>query len=136
LNKPSRAIFSVAGAALHRAWPIFAREPAYQLVTAPLSLTDGARLSAPSSPKFPLLHARVSSPSKFPVMGRPPITTPRHKKPHVFACHLEPSRRLQCAMVSHHHCAAALLPPIAALAGMPHQELSDEASCRLPCWPS
>jgi hypothetical protein len=32
--------------------------------------------------------------------------------------------------------ATVLLPPVAAPAGMPRQELDDEASRRLPCWPS
>jgi hypothetical protein len=52
---------------------------------------------------------------------------------HPFACRLEPSHRLQCAVASHHRC---LLPPIAALAGMSCQELNDEASRRLPRWSS
>jgi hypothetical protein len=81
--------------------------PACQPLTTPSSLADGARLLAPSSPKFPLLRPRVSSLAKFPATGRPPITTTRHKVAHVFACRLEPSCRLRCAVASHHRFSAA-----------------------------
>jgi hypothetical protein len=55
LEKSLWAIFSTAGPARRRPRPISAREPACQPVTVPPSLTDGARLSALSSPKSPLL---------------------------------------------------------------------------------
>jgi hypothetical protein len=92
-------------------------DPAHLRVRA--SLPDGARQSAPSSPKSPLLHASVSSLAKFPATGRPPVTTPRHKEAHVFACRLEPSHRLRCAVASHHRCAAALLSSVTSPPGMP-----------------
>jgi hypothetical protein len=80
--------------------------PASQPITTPPSLADGARLLAPSSPKFPLIRPRVSSLAKFPVTGRPPVTTMRHKVAHVFSCRLEPSCRLWCAVASHHRFSA------------------------------
>jgi hypothetical protein len=49
------AVFSAVELALHRPQPIFMCETACQPVTAPSSLTDGACLSALSSPKSPLL---------------------------------------------------------------------------------
>jgi hypothetical protein len=51
------AVFSAVGPALHRPRCIFVCEAARQPITAPLSPTDGACLSALSSPKSPLLFS-------------------------------------------------------------------------------
>jgi hypothetical protein len=59
---------------------------------------------------LPLLRHRPSSPTKFPSMGRPPITTPHHKDDRVSTCHLEPSRRLRCTVASRHRCPPASAP--------------------------
>jgi hypothetical protein len=53
----SWAIFPAVGLAQRRPRPIFTCELACQPITAPPSLTDGARLSAPSSPKYSLLRS-------------------------------------------------------------------------------
>jgi hypothetical protein len=82
--------------------------PVCQPVTTSPSLTDGVRLSAPSSLKFPLLHTRVSSPAKFPATGQPPVTTPRHKEAHVFACRLESSCNATTPLLC---CRPSLLQP-------------------------
>jgi hypothetical protein len=60
----------------------------------------------------PPLLARVATTAKLLVMGWPPITTPRHKDGRLSTCHLVPSRRLRCAVTSHHRC-----PPASALVG-------------------
>jgi hypothetical protein len=53
---------------------------------------------------LPLLRCRRSSPAKFPSTGRPPVTTLHREDAYVCTCLPEPSRRLWCTVVSHHHC--------------------------------
>jgi hypothetical protein len=78
-------------------------------------------------PLIPLLcSTRVATPAELPPPSRPPVTTPRHKDGHVFACHLEPSCQLRCTMESHHRCPPASTLIGAAPVGFQSRPLGDE----------
>jgi hypothetical protein len=69
----------------------------------------------------------VATPAELPPTSRPPVTTQRHKDSRVFACHVEPSHRLRCAVAFHHRC-----PPVSTLVdvasiGFRSRPLGDEA---------
>jgi hypothetical protein len=70
MEKSFWAIFSTVGLAQCRRRPISAHESVCQPITTPPSLTDGARLQLPSSPK--------STPAAMPrvVTGEFPVTEP------------------------------------------------------------
>jgi hypothetical protein len=68
----------------------------------------GPLVSSLSPQISPPLLARVATPAKLPVMGRPPVTIP---SPSV-TCNVEPSHQLWCVVASHHRC-----PPMSALVG-------------------
>jgi hypothetical protein len=92
---------------------------------------------SPLFPQIPLLCSSVwQRRPNYQRRADHPSPPLRRKDTHVCACRLEPSRRLWYAMVPHHCCTAALLPPVAAPAGMPRQELGAEALHRLPHWVS
>jgi hypothetical protein len=61
---------------LHRPRPISARELACQPVIVPPSLTDGAHVSGPSSPKSSPAARSLALPPQFSPLRHPPITTP------------------------------------------------------------
>jgi hypothetical protein len=99
---------------------------ACQPVTTSPSLTDGAHLSAPSSPQIPF------APRPRVLAGHP---SPPHATRRPMCSPVTLSRRVGCGG-SWRPIAADLLPPVTALAGMPRRELDDEALCHLPRWPS
>jgi hypothetical protein len=76
------------------------------------AITD--RWGLPVSSLFPQISppllAPVATTAKLPVMGWPPITTPRHKDGRLSTCHLVPSHRLRCTVTSHHRCPPASAP--------------------------
>jgi hypothetical protein len=125
-------------------WPSSAPTPAHLHARAGLparyrvSLADrrGPPISTLLTQIFPHLLACVATPAKLLVTGQPPVTTPCHKNAHVCAYRLEPSCQLQCIVVSHHCCPLLYCCPSLLHPGCPPQELDDEASCRLPRWPS
>jgi hypothetical protein len=75
---------------------------------------------------LPLLrHLRLSL-AKFPLMGRPPVTTLRRKDAHVRSCRPEPMRRLWFIVVSRHRCPPASALITAASVRFQSRPLSDE----------
>jgi hypothetical protein len=104
----------VVGPALQYPRPISAREPACQPITVPLSPTDGARLSVPSSPKSPSsarpAWQRRPNCRRWADHPSPPLCC---EDAHVCACRLEPSHRLRCVVASRHRCRIRL--PLSAL---------------------
>jgi hypothetical protein len=80
----------------------------------------------PLNPIPLLCSARVATPAKLLPTSQPPITTPHHKDSRVFACHLEPSRRLWCVVVAHRRCPPASALIDAAPVGFWSRPLGDE----------
>jgi hypothetical protein len=120
------AVFSTAGPALHRPWPISTREPACQPVTAPPSLTNGAHLSGRLPPNPPRSRARWHcrrNSHRCVIHPSPPLD---HEDAHMCSCHLEPSHQLRCTVASHHRCPPASALITAASVGLQSRPLGDE----------
>jgi hypothetical protein len=120
IEKSSWAVFSAPDPALH--WPPSHSHARSQPVTArtPQSLMAETRLLTPSSSNSPpLLHARMSSLAKFPSPRRPHVECSHHPNADLSTYRREPSHHLLvlCSIVS--TLPTALLPPVAAPAGMP-----------------
>jgi hypothetical protein len=99
---------------------------------APVSLTDGARLSVLSSTKSPSSARPCGNTGQ--IAGDGPATSHHPSITRMPTCApVALSYHIGCG-APWHPIAAAPLPPVAAPVGMPRQELDNEASRRLPHW--
>jgi hypothetical protein len=98
-------------------------------VTTSPSLTDGARLSDSSSPKYSPAPRCVSSPANSRRRAGHPSSACNTS---LSTCRRESSCRLRCAVASHRRCPLLCCHPSMLQPRCPRQELDNEVSRRLP----
>jgi hypothetical protein len=93
----------------------------------PWSPPARTHLSGPSSPKSPLLRARVSSPASSPSLSHPCVDSFLPQCCHLCAHTREPSRRHSCSMESCRRCRLCPTLLLTASPGCRCQPINDEA---------